>query len=256
MMRQALTVEWLKLRRSRVPGVTALALLLLPAAMAALFLTMAGNDGADAMTLKAQALVTRDGWLGYLDALTEIYASAGLLGMGVVVAWCFGREYADRTVVSLFASATPRESVAAAKLVVLAAWSAAVSLALVPATVLVGVVAGLGVPDGDALVAVVRLVLLSALTGLAALTVALFASLGRGYLPAFGGLVGLVALTQVAAVVGAGSWFPYAVPGLWAVASSTPTLTAVPMWHLLVVPCWAGVLGAVTVGLWRNAELR
>ncbi len=256
MMRRALTVEWLKLRRSRVPGVTALALLVLPAAMAALFLTMAGGEGADAMTLKAQALVTRAGWLGYLDALTQIYASAGLLGMGVVVAWCFGREYADRTVVSLFASATPRESVAAAKLVVLAGWSAAVSVALVPSALLVGLVTGLGVPDGDALLASVRVALLSALTGLAALTVALFASLGRGYLPAFGGLVGLVAAAQVAAVVGVGSWFPYAVPGLWAVASSTPTLSAVPAWHLLLVPCWAGVLGAVTVGWWRNAELR
>lgn len=254
-MRAACTVEWLKLRRSRVPGVTAAALMLLPAAMAALFLAMAGNDRGDAMSLKAGALVTREGWLGYLDALTQIYASAGLLGMGVVVAWCFGREYADRTVVSLYASATPRESVAAAKLAVLSLWSAAVSVALIPSALLVGLVAGLGVPDDDALLAVVRVALLSALTGLSALTVALFASVGRGYLPAFGGLVGLVAAAQVAAVAGAGAWFPYSVPGLWAVASSTSTLAAVPGWHLLVVPCWAAVLGALTIGWWRRAQL-
>jgi ABC-2 type transport system permease protein len=255
MIRAALTVEWLKLRRSRVPLVTAIVLLVLPAVMAALFLGMAANDGSDAMSMKAQALVTRGGWPGFVDALTQVYASAGLLGMGVVVAWCFGREFADGTVVSLFASATPRESVAAAKLAVLTWWSTGVSAALVPSALLVGLAAGLGLPDSQALLAVARVALLSALTGLSALTVALFASLGRGYLPAFGGLVGLVAAAQVAAVAGAGGWFPYAVPGLWAVASATPALVAVPGWHLLVVPCWAAVIGAATVSWWRRAQL-
>lgn len=254
-MGAAFVVEWLKLRRSRVPRVTAAALLVLPAVMAALFLAMAGRDSGDALSLKAQALVTRDGWAGYLDALTQIYASAGLLGMGVVVAWCFGREYADHTVVSLFGSATPRESVAAAKLAVLVLWCTGVSLALVPAALLVGLGAGLGLPDGEALAGVARVAVLSVLTGLAALTIALFASVGRGYLPAFGGLIGLVAAAQVAVVAGVGGWFPYAVPGLWAVASSTPTLGTVPAWHLLVVPCWAAVVGALTVTWWRRAEL-
>ncbi len=254
-MRAAYTVEWLKLRRARVPRVTAVALLVVPAVMAALFLAMAGTDGGDTISLKAQALVTRDGWAGYLDALTQIYASAGLLGMGVVVAWCFGREYADGTVVSLFGSATPRESVATAKLAILALWCTGVSLALVPAALLVGLAAGLGLPDGDVPATLARLAVLSVLTGLSALTVALFASLGRGYLPAFGGLVGLVAAAQVAVVAGAGGWFPYAVPGLWAVAASTPTLASVPVWHLLVVPCSAAALAALTVAWWRRAEL-
>jgi ABC-2 type transport system permease protein len=254
-IRAAYVVEWLKLRRSRVPRVTAAALLVLPAVMAALFLAMADRDRGDAMSLKAQALVTRDGWAGYLDALTQIYASAGLLGMGVVVAWCFGREYADRTVASLFGSATPRESVAAAKLAVLAVWCTGVSLALFPAALLVGLGAGLGLPDAEALAGLIRLAVLSLLTGLSALTIALFASVGRGYLPAFGGLVGLVAAAQIAVVAGAGGWFPYAAPGLWAVASATPTLGTVPVWHLLLVPCSAAVVGALTVAWWRRAEL-
>ncbi len=254
-MGAAYVVEWLKLRRSRVPRVTAGLLLVVPAVMAALFLAMADMDRGDAIGLKAQALVTRDGWAGYLDAMTQIYASAGLLGMGVVVAWCFGREYADHTVASLFGSATPRESIAAAKLAVLALWCTGVSLALVPAALLVGLGAGLSLPDDDALAGLVRLAVLSMLTGLSALTIALFASIGRGYLPAFGGLVGLVAAAQVAVVAGVGGWFPYAIPGLWAVASATPTLGTVPVWHLLFVPCSAAVVGALTVAWWRRAEL-
>jgi ABC-2 type transport system permease protein len=255
-MRAAYAVEWLKLRRSRVPRVTAGALLVLPATLAALFLAVARTSRGDPASLKARAMLTQDGWAGYVEGLTQIYASAGLLGMGVVVAWCFGREFADRTVVSLFASATPREAVAAAKLGVLALWCTCVSLGLLPAAVLVGLVAGLGPPDTEGLAGVARLAVLSALTGLSALTVALFASVGRGYLPAFGGLVGLVAAAQVAVVAGAGDWFPYAVPGLWAATGSGSLAGAVPAWHLLVVPATAASVGALTLAWWRRAELR
>lgn len=254
-MRAAIAVEWLTLRRSHVPGVTAAVLLVVPPGMAALLLAMAGRNGGEAMSLKAQALVVHDGWVGHLDALVQVYAVAGLLGAGVVGAWCFGRELSDRTVVSLFASATPRQSVAAAKLVVLAPWCVALSVTLVPATVLVGLLAGLGPPDGDAAAGVARVAVLSVLSGLSSLTVALFASLGRGYLPAFGGLGGLVVAAQVAVIAGAGGWFPWAVPGLWAMASSAPALGAVPLWHLLVAPCSAAVVGALTVARWRRAEL-
>jgi len=156
-MRAALVVEWLKMRRSRVPRVAAIALLVLPAVMAALFLGMSGGGGSDAMTLKAEALVTRGGWAGFLDVLLQIYASAGLLGMGVVVAWCFGREYADRTVGSLYGSATPREVVAAAKLVVVTVWCLGLSVLLAPAAVLVGLAAGLGPPDAAAVAGVTTL---------------------------------------------------------------------------------------------------
>ena len=253
-MRAACTVEWLKLRRSRVPGVTAAALLLLPAAMAALFLAMAGNDRGDAMSLKAGALVTREGWLGYLDADDTIYASAGLLGMGVVVAWCFGREYADRTVVSLYASATPASPSLPPSS---PCWRCGLlrcpwRWSLSPARG--GLVVGLGVPDDDALLAVVRVALLSALTGLGA-----HCRLVRQRRP-----------RRPAGLRGSSCWsrsprwprsqepaagFPTCVPGLWAVASSTPTLAAVPGWHLLLVPCWAAVLGALTIGWWRRAQL-
>jgi ABC-2 type transport system permease protein len=254
-MRAALIVEWLKMRRSRVPRVAAIALLVLPAVMAALFLGMSGRGGNDAMTLKAEALVTRGGWAGFLDVLLQIYASAGLLGMGVVVAWSFGREYADCTVGSLYGSATPREVVAAAKLVVLTVWCLGLSVVLAPAAVLVGLAGGLGPPEAEAVAGVTRAVGLSALTGLLSLTVAAFASMGRGYLPAFGGLVGLVAAAQVAAVAGAGQWFPYSVPGLWAAASASPALEAVPTWHLVVVPCTAFAIGLGTLAWWRHAEL-
>ena len=253
-MRPAYEVELLKLRRSRVPQVAGLALVAGPPLLAAAFTAAAARGGADPMSLKAQAMAMGAGWQGYLGGLIQIFATGGLLGFGVVVAWCFGREYADRTVVSLYASATGRGEVAAAKLVVVLGWTVLISVLLAPASLLVGLGFGLGAPDAADLADVGRLMVLGVLTGLLALAVALFASLGRGYLAGFGGLLALVVAAQVAVVTGAGGWFPYSAPGLWAAGSSVG-LPAVPAAQLGVVPLAALLLAWATVAWWHRAEL-
>lgn len=254
-MDAAYEVETLKLRRSPVPRVAGVALLLGPSGLAAAFSVMASRGGTDPMSVKARAMTTEAGWDGYLAGLSQILASGGLLGMGVVVAWCFGREYVDRTVVSLYGSATPRTRVAAAKLVVLTIWCAQVSLLSAPAILLMGLATGLGWPDIEALEGLARIVLLSFMTGLLSLTMALFASVGRGYLPAVGGLIGIIVVAQVAVVAGIGSWVPYSSPGLWAVSAVNAGIPAVPLWHLVIVPVTAGLVACATVEWWRRAEL-
>lgn len=254
-MRSALAVEWLKLRHSRVVQVATMAVLLLPTTLGAAFVAAAGRAGADPLSLKAGALVTDEGWAGYLGVVHQIFGTGGLLGMGVVVAWCFGREFADGTAVSLYASATPRERVAAAKHLVLGAWMVAVAVLLGPAAVAVGMAAGLGLPDAEARAGLTRLLVLAVLTGLLALGVSFFASAGRGYLAGFGGLLGLIVVAQLAVVLGAGGWVPWSLPGLWAVATPGSGLEQVPATRLVVVPLCALALAALTIGWWRRAEL-
>ena len=104
--------------------------------------------------------------------------------------------------------------------------------------------------------ALTRLAALLALTGLLALTVELFASVGRGYLAGFGGLIALVVAPQIAIVVGAGAWFPWSAPALWAIAPLNPGFAPVANWHLLVVPLAAIITGELTLAWWQTAELR
>lgn len=253
-MSAAYAVEALKLRRSRVVLVATLALVALPAAMARGFLAAAEKGGADPASLKAAAMLPGTGWTGYLGGLMQIYATAGVVGVGIVVGWCFGREYADRTVVSLYASATPRESVATAKLVLLACWATGVAVAAVAVAGAIGVASGLGMPDGEAWHVLARVAVLAVLSGLLALPVAVAASAGRGYLPAVGGLLVLVVLAQVATVMGVGGWWPWSVAAIWAMGpeAGMPTITEA---RLLLVPLVA-VVGAVwTVAWWRRAEV-
>lgn len=253
-MSPAYPVEALKLRRSRVVLVATLVLAVAPAAMARGFLAAAERGGNDPATLKAQAMLPGTGWSGYLGGLMQIYATAGVIGVGIVVGWCFGREYADRTVVSLYASATPREAVATAKLVLLAVWATATGLSAVGVTLLLGLGSGLGMPDDAAWGTLARVAVLAVLSGLLALPVAAAASLGHGYLPAVGGLLVLIVLAQVATIAGAGGWWPWSVPAVWAMGPDTG-LPAVAASHLLVVP-FVVLAGALfTVQCWRRAEV-
>jgi ABC-2 type transport system permease protein len=80
------------------------------------------------------------------------------------------------------------------------------------------------------------------------------ASLGRGYLPAIGVLGVIVAITQVAVLFGTGGWFPFAVPGLMAVAGAEgiPEPTAL---QVLLVPAVAAVGIWLTIHWWHHAEV-
>ncbi len=253
-MTAAYAVEALKLRRSRVVAVATVALLLVPALLARAFLIAAESGGADPMSAKAALLVPGVGWSGYLGGLIQIYATAGVIGSGIVVGWCFGREYADRTVVSLYASATPRTSVAWAKLVLLAAWSVAVGLAVAAAAWVIGIASGLGLPDAAEGRVLWRLAALAVLSGLLALPVALPASIGRGYLPAVGGLMVLVVAAQVAMVAGAGTWWPWSVAAVWAMGTDAGMEAVAPAW-LTMVPLAAALGAFATVAWWRHAEV-
>ncbi|HET7399367.1 MAG TPA: ABC transporter permease [Intrasporangium sp.] len=253
-MSAAYAVEALKLRRSRVVGVATVALLLVPALLARGFLIAAERGGPDSMRAKASLLLPGLGWAGYLGGLIQIYATAGVVGSGIVVGWCFGREYADRTVVSLYASATRRTSVAWAKLVLLAAWSVAVGIGVAAAAALIGISTGLGLPDAADARVLGRLAALAVLSGLLALPVALPASIGRGYLPAVGGLMTLVVAAQVAMVAGAGTWWPWSVAAVWAMGTDAGMEPIAPAW-LTMVPLVAALGAWATVEWWRRAEV-
>jgi ABC-2 type transport system permease protein len=146
-----------------------------------------------------------------------------------------------------------RGSIAAAKFAALAAWGALLTLAVLASATAVGLAAGLdslaeaGLPGG-----LVRLGVAGMLTVLLSTTIGFVASAGRGYLPAIGAIVLLTAAAQVAVVFGTGGWFPYAAPGLYAVADDTIRVQAA---QLLLVPPAALAVAWATVRWWQTAEV-
>lgn len=254
-MRSALSVEWLKLRRSPVALVTTGLVALLMPALAVAFLAVARQGGSGAAALKAQAMVQGDGWEAYLSLAGQMLAVGMFVGPGVVAAWVFGREFADRTFTSLFALPVSRRAVAAAKLTVLACWGLGLALLTTALTGVLGVVARVGsTAPADVGGGLARLATVSFLSALVATVVGYVASVGRGYLPGIGALILLVVSAQVAVLFGTGGWFPVATPGLLAVAGTAgiPPLT---LPQLLLVPATVAVVGWLTVRWWGRAEV-
>lgn len=253
-MGPALRVESRKLRRSRVVLVASLLQALLVPLLSLLLLQAAGN-GAGVLAGKGEALVVGEGWDAYLGVLGQVAAAALFVGAGVVVAWVFGREHADGTFGALFSLPVSRGDIALAKLVAFVAWVLVVGVAVTGVAAVLGVAGGvdpastLPPPAG-----LVRLLGVAGSTMLLTVPVALVASVGRGYLPAIGAVVVVLAVAQVSVFLGAGGWFPFAVPGLVAVADGTTVVTPGPA-QLALAGLTVLVGAAATVAWWARAEV-
>jgi ABC-2 type transport system permease protein len=244
----------MKLRHSRVTiAVTLLAVVFMPA-LGFAFVKMAEVDSSGALGAKLGGLVVGSGWAAYLGVEGQMLAVAQFLAAGFLAVWCFGREFADRTVESLFALPVSRRQIARGKFIALGVWSVATSFGAVAVTGSIGIAAGLEDTSNGIAVGLLQLLVVCLLTSILALTIGLAASIGRGYLPGFGALIGLVAISQVAVLFGSGGWFPFAAPALWSVSWQDASISVSPAQFVLVVA--TGIAGMwLTITWWTRFEV-
>lgn len=248
-----LWVETRKAIRARMPLWTGLGSLFMPAGFALLILlakhpeltAKLGLIGAKAnLTTYASA-----SWSTYLPLTSEIVAAGGFVLYVLAASWVFGREFADGTVKDLLAVPIPRRSILAAKFILLAIWSAGLTILMECASLALGGL--LRLPGGSA-----RIFLgnfgIAAVTGLMVIAVGLpfawVASLGRGYLLPVGMAILTAAATNLIAVIGMGPYFPWAIPGLYSQGQvQTPAS--------FVVIILTGLVGvAITYRWWMTAD--
>lgn len=248
-------VESLKLRRSTVARTCALVLVVGTTSLAAAFTAVGLGGGDSQMALKVRPMLRGTGWDAYLGMLAQILSVATLLAVGVAVAWTVGREFTDGTIVSLQSLPTSPAAIVRAKLATVLLGAVGCAVATLAVAIPLGVLIGLGPPDASAVRAGAQVLTVALLMTVLTTPLALVASVRRGYLAGVGALLGLVVVTQVATVAGAGAWFPWAAPGLWAGMGGQAAAAAVtPLQLFLALP--VGVIGAiVTVRWWSTAEL-
>ncbi|MFD6859241.1 ABC transporter permease [Rhodococcus sp. NPDC060090] len=250
-LRVALAVEWMKFRRAR-PVWTATALLTI-GMIALSVLTLGAVDGANpAIAGKAQSMVDGGGQAGLFAAAATIVSAGGLLGFGVVAGWVFGREFTDGTITGLWATSVARSAVATAKLLLLLAWSLATTAVLAAALTIVSLLLDTAAADTSTAALAGKFMVIAVLTAGLATPCAWVATVGRGYLPAIGTVIAIVLVAQMAVMAGAGGWFPFAAPGLWAAGPQAGTVTGAQLAFTLVVPV---AFSALTVQSWRRLTL-
>ncbi len=252
-----LWVETLKMRRSSVPWLAALGFSAVPLIGGLFMIILKDPEGARSMGLigaKAQLMAGVADWPTFFNVISQAVSVGGAILFSLVTGWVFGREFSDRTAKELLALPTPREAIVAAKLVVITVWALAVSLFIFGFGLLVGNLVAIPGWSADLQASAFVDILGSAvLTVLLMPYVALAASLGRGYMSAFGWTILVVALAQISVVTGWGDWFPWAIPALFAGAGG-------PRAELLGVHSYVSVVVASVLGLtailawWRYAD--
>ena len=253
----ALSTEFLKSRRSRVPWSIAAGFSLAPIVGGLFMVILKDPDRARQLGLigtKAQLTAGFADWPTYAGLLAQAVAIGGGVLFAFLTAWVFGREFADRTIRVLLAIPTPRWAIVAAKSVVVATWCTVISAWVVTLGFGIGLVIGLpGWSTDMALHAIGTIAVVAVLTTVLQTNTAFFAGVGRGYIPPLAWAILTIFVSQVLAVLGWGAWFPWAVPALVSGATGPEGEVATAA-SFVVVALTAFVGLAATVTWWEHAD--
>jgi ABC-2 type transport system permease protein len=254
---QAIWVELLKARRSKMPLLTALGFLLAPFAGGFFMIVMKDPDLARRLGMisaKAQIFAGTADWPTYLGMLSQATAIGGIILFSFVSSWVFGREYSDHTITDLLALPTPRYGVVLAKFVLIVLWSA--TLTAVIYLIGLGVGAAVALPSTSAEIfwqGTITMAITACLTIALATPIAFFASAGRGYLPPMGAAILAVILAQIIAATGWGEYFPWSVPALLAgMAGPEYAQLGIISYVIVILASFMGIVG--TFVWWELAD--
>ncbi len=250
--------EGLKVRRSKVTLLSAVAFSILPLVSGLFMVILKDPEAARSMgliSMKSQLIAGAADWPTHFEILLQGMAIAGAILFAFITAWVFGREFSDHTAKELLALPTSRATIVAAKLVVTALWILGLALMVFVLGLVVGAV--VGIPGWSVELAWFSFwsLLLVALLGFMLVPfVALFASVGRGYLPALGWAFLTLILAQIAGVLGWGDWFPWSVPVMISGMVGRDGAGQIGL-HSYILVLLAFIVGVgATVAWWRSAD--
>jgi ABC-2 type transport system permease protein len=236
---KAVGSEFLKLRRCKVTWVTLLANIFMIAALGGFMWIMLNPGMAGKLGLIGQKASFSFGgegrdWAAFLTVAGEMSGIGGMLFCSIIFAYVFGREYAEGTAKNLLALPVSRGTLVAAKVLVAAAWFAALTLGAVAAAFAAGRILGLAgfsgaLFGGYALKAAV----LALMSLCAAMPVAWVAVATRGYFAPLGYAIATLMFASLFGHTGWGPWCPWSIIGIYSGASGPGTGLALGSWIVL-----------------------
>jgi ABC-2 type transport system permease protein len=249
---QAIWVEFLKARQSKVPLLTVLGFAMVPLGGGFFMIVLKDPEMARRVGLvspKAQLTMGAADWQTYLRFLTMAVGAGGIVLFGLIAAWVFGREYSDRTVKDLLALPTSRSAIVLSKCIVIAAWSAAVTVIICLVTLFVGTVLSLP-PESPQVFGQsgVMITIDVCLTIALAAPIAFSASAWHGYLPPIGVMILAMGLAQLVNAAGWGEYSPWSVPALYVQGENLGIVS----YAIVIVTSIAGLIGTLLWWEWAD----
>lgn len=242
-------IEWRKAIRSHIPQWTAIGSLFMPLGIAFLIFVSKNPEISKNLGLisaKADLLkYSATDWPTYLGLAGQMVAAGGFFMFVIVVSWIFGREFSDGTLKDMLAVPIPRWTILVSKFIVSFLLAMIMTLVIAIISFVMGLIIELPQASTDIILQGFFLVVI---TGLLVIPVvfpfALFASIGRGVLLPLGMAILTLIMANVIAVAGWGDFFPWCVPGLYAMGSNL--LPQLSYWIVV----FTGFAGMVATYLW------
>jgi ABC-2 type transport system permease protein len=251
-MSNIINMLWIEMRkalRSRMPLWIGLGSLFMPLGIAFLIFVSRNPEISQQLGLisaKADLFkYSATDWPTYLGLSGQMAAIGGFFLFVLTISWVFGREFIDGTLKDMLAVPVERSSIVLAKFILVAVWSIALTMIILIFSLVMGALIKL---PGGSLQVIAQgsaLVMIAAFLSIAVVfPFAFLASAGRGYLLPLGGAVLAVMMANVVALAGWGEYFPWAVPGLYAMGQSP--LMPVSYWIVVIT----GLVGMLATYLW------
>jgi len=257
MFAQALTTEFMKLRRSKVTWATLAGLSMGPLGIA-LFMWIVREPGRAAqlglLGTKANLAGLEATWPAYLSMLTLIFGIGGMLLLAFIVAYVFGREYDDATAKNMLALPVGRHWFVIAKLVVTAAWWMVLVAVVLAEAFVIGF--ALGLPGFSAELAVSGIgdaLLAAGISYLLAPPVAWVTVWSRGSSAPIGFAIAMLAAGNLFGKTGWAEWFPWSiVPLLIGMVGDPVESLPAGSYVVLAVTFAAGIAGTIAHLRWAD----
>lgn len=253
----AISAEWIKLKNASFVWVTFIAFAIAPIMGGVFVLIMqdpVALEKAGTIGDKAEMMGMSADWASLMHLLTQAIGVGGVLVFGFVASWIFGREYAESTAKDILALPTSRSQIIQAKFGLYLFWC----IALAISNLFLGIIIGLLVPtEGDLVSALSNKIdtyfLTSLLTILLGTPLAFLANWSRGYLAPLGFLVVMLVFSQIIAATGYGTYFPWAVPGLFSgISEAYKSLLNMYSFGILLAVSLLGYF--ITIWHWQSTD--
>jgi ABC-2 type transport system permease protein len=244
-------VEFKKFFHSKVPFISMLALLIVPF-MGGLFMFILKDpvlaQKLGVISAKAQITGTAD-WPTFLGLLAQAVSIGGFLVFGIVTSWIFGREYSDRTIKDLLALPISRNVIVFSKFIVVFLWCLLLALLVFAIGLIVGNVVDIPGWSYELTMQGFSIFFICALLTIFLSTpVAIFASIGRGYLSPLSFMIFTIVLAQIIAATGYGQLFPWSIPALASGAAGSEN--SVLENYSIVIVLLTSLVGLIGTTLW------
>ena len=253
----AFWAESLKVRRSKVSLGISVGFLILPLVAGLFIIILKDPERARSMgliSMKAQLAGGVADLPTFFDILLQGTAIGGGMLFAFITAWVFGREFSDHTVKELLAVPTGRWIIVSAKFLMTAFWI--LGLTLLTFVIGLGIGTAVGIPGWSSELVGTSfwaLLLITLLLFMLMPLIALFASVGRGYLLPIGWAFFTLVAAQIAGVLGWGAWFPWSVPFLASgMLGPRAEQVGVQSYFLVLLAFIVGFAG--TFAWWQHAD--